>query len=125
MSPESKALMDSETSWSRSARLVAVTMTSPRPATSVARPGFLLLRRGVAAGDRQDRRDGGRERARTHPRGMAIQVSHFLPSAVFLILATGRRPGNPPPVARRSVSTTQSMNSWVNVSMTADSGPGT
>ena len=34
MSPESKALMDSETSCSRSARLVAVTMTSPRPVTS-------------------------------------------------------------------------------------------
>jgi hypothetical protein len=30
---ESKALMDSETSWSRSARLVAVTMTSLRPVT--------------------------------------------------------------------------------------------
>ena len=86
--------------------------------------GFLLLRRGVAAGHGEDGRDGGRERLRAGPRGRAIRVGHCLPSADVLILATGRRPGNPPPLARRMVSTYQSMKSWVNVSMTADSGPG-
>ncbi len=84
----------------------------------------LLLRGRRARGYREYRGNGGREGlwARTGP--AKDGVSHVLPSAVFRILATARRPGKPSPVARRMAATYQSRNSWVNDSMDSESGPG-
>src|SRR5690606_16230246 len=65
-----------------------------------------------------------RRRKRLRARAPACRDSHVLPPAGYLRLATCRLPGKPPPVARRMAATYQSMNSCVNVSITADSGPG-
>ena len=84
----------------------------------------LLLRGGRARGYREYRGYGGREGLRARSGSAKDRVSHVLPSAVFRILATGRRPGKPSPVARRMAATYQSRNSWVNDSIDSESGPG-
>ncbi len=118
----SNALIDSETSCRLSARFVAVTITSSRPVTVGGAP--VLLRACRARRHREHRRDGGRKRLRAGPRSVTSRVSHVLPSAVFRILATGRRPGNPPPVMRRIAATYQLRNCCVNSSIDGDNGPG-
>ena len=84
-----------------------------------------LLLRGRRAGRYGEYRGyGGREGLWARTGRAKDGVGHVLPSAVFRILATARRPGKPPPVARRMAATYQSRNSWVNDSIDSESGPG-
>ena len=78
----------------------------------------------AAGGDREHGRYGRRQRLRALAGGVTSEVGHECPSADFRMVATGRRPGNPPPVARRIADTYQAMNCCVNVSMLGESGPG-
>ena len=85
--------------------------------------GFLRCRSSHC--HREHGRYGRRQRRRSIPGASVFRVRHVLPSAVVRIVATGRRPGNPPPAMRCIAATYQFRNCCVNCSIVGDSGPGT